>query len=174
MHWNSNSSLFSLGTGSLKLEHCVFVQVDQSHCSSYSGSVYYWMLGFIIYLQKYPLIQPIFLHKNTKSCITLLAFSDSVSPSSIVYPRWTTFTLVPYLGKTRQRARIWIKYYDVIFSTVLSFFKRVRKKDSTVVCTFYVTNDVIYMRWRCITVLSSTKGTGGARGTKMKKCRKTQ
>ena len=56
--------------------------------------------------KKYPLILPIFLHKNTKSCITLLAFSDSVSPSSIVYPRRTTFTLVLYLGKTRQRAGI--------------------------------------------------------------------
>ena len=61
---------------------------------------------FIIYLQKYPLILPIFLHQNTKSCITLLAFSDSVSPSSIVYPRRTTFTLVLYLGKIRQRAGI--------------------------------------------------------------------
>ena len=56
--------------------------------------------------KKYPLILPIFLHKNTKSCITLLAFSDSVSPSSIVYPRRTTFTLVLYLGITRQRAGI--------------------------------------------------------------------
>ena len=56
--------------------------------------------------KKYPLILPIFLHKNTKFCITLLAFSDSVSPSSIVYPRRTTFTLVLYLGKTRQRAGI--------------------------------------------------------------------
>ena len=56
--------------------------------------------------KKYPSILPIFLLKNTKSCITLLAFSDSVSPSSIVYPRRTTFTLVLYLGKTRQRAGI--------------------------------------------------------------------
>ena len=42
--------------------------------------------------KKYPLILPVFLHQNTKSCITLLAFSDSVSPSSIVYPRRTIFT----------------------------------------------------------------------------------
>ena len=40
--------------------------------------------------KKYPLILPIFLHKNTESCITLLAFSDSVSPSSIFYPCRTT------------------------------------------------------------------------------------
>ena len=40
--------------------------------------------------KKYPLILPIFLHINTKFCITLLAFSDSVSPSSIFYPRRST------------------------------------------------------------------------------------
>ena len=130
-----------------------------------------WSGSLLYTYKKNPLILPIFLHKNTKSCITLLAFSDSESPSSIVYPRRTTFTLVLYLGKTRQWARIWTKYYcDDIFSTVLSFFKRV----STVVCTFDVTNDVIYMRWRCITFLSSTMGAGGARGTKMKNNRKTQ
>ena len=75
-----------------------------------------WYLSLSYTYKKYLLILPIFLHKNAKSCITLLAFSDSVSPSSIVYPRRTTFTLVLYLGKTRQRAGIWIKYYyDVIF-----------------------------------------------------------
>ena len=99
--------------------------------------------------KKYPLILPIFLHKNTKSCITLLAFSDSVSPSSIVYPRRTIFTLVLYLGKTRQRAGIWIKYYyDVIFSTVLSFLNVCERKTQrwsahlTSQMTSYICDDV--------------------------------
>ena len=38
MHWNSNLILFSLDTGSLKWEHCVFIQSHQSHCSSYTQS----------------------------------------------------------------------------------------------------------------------------------------
>ena len=63
-------------------------------------------LDLLYTYKKYQLILPIFLHKNTKSCMTLLALSDSVSPSSIVYPRRTTLTLTLYLGKTRQRAGI--------------------------------------------------------------------
>ena len=55
------------------------------------------------------------------------------------------------------------------FSYCSSLFKLVGKKDTTVVCTLDVTNDVIYMRWRCIILLSST---GAARGTKMKNYRK--
>ena len=43
-------------------------------------------ISFIIYLQKYHLILPIFLHKNTKYHIIILAFSDSVSPSYMFYP----------------------------------------------------------------------------------------
>ena len=82
------------------------------HCDSVTfpfgilGKVWYMYLILLYTYKEYPLILPIFLHKNTKSCITLLAFSDSVSPSSIVYPSRTTVTLVLYLGKTRQRAGI--------------------------------------------------------------------
>ena len=100
-----------------------------------------WYLILLYTYKKYPLILPIFLHKNTKSCITLLAFSDSVSPSPIVYPRRTTFTL----------DCIWVKPGKGPKSEsniTMSFFPRfsVRKKDSMVVCTFDVTNDVILMR----------------------------
>ena len=80
--------------------YCIFVTFP----CGILGQVWYLILLYTY--KKYPLILPIFLHKNTKSCITLLAFSDSVSPSSIVYPRRITFTLVLYLGKTRQRAGI--------------------------------------------------------------------
>ena len=99
--------------------------------------------------KKYPLILPIFLHQNTKSRITLLAFSDSVSPSSIVYPRRTTFTLVLYLGKTRQRAGIWIKYYyDVIFPRFFLFLNVFERKTQrlsaplTSQMTSYICDDV--------------------------------
>ena len=65
--------------------------------------------------KKYSLILPIFLHKNTKSCITLLEFSDSVSPHYIFHPPQTTLTLVLYLGKTQQRARIWDFIFPLLF-----------------------------------------------------------
>ena len=106
--------------GSYEIFNLNFMQTHHFRRKFYAPNI---IFPFIIYLQKYQLILPIFLHKNTKSCITLLAFSDSVSPSSIVYPRRTTFTLVLYLGKTWQRADIWIKYYcDVVFFHGFFFF----------------------------------------------------
>ena len=72
---------------------CLIVFLLLSNVVFVSGVV----LDFIIYLQKYPFILPIFLHKNKKSHITLLTFSDSISPSYTFYPRRATFTLVWYL-----------------------------------------------------------------------------
>ena len=67
--------------------------------------------------KKYPLILPIFLHKNTKSCITPLAFSDSVSPSSIFYPRRTTWYCI--WVKPTNRPECESNINDVMFCTVL-------------------------------------------------------
>ena len=70
--------------------------------------------------KKYPLILPIFLRKNTKSCITLLAFSDSVSPSSIFYPRRTTYTGTDCIWvKPSNGPESESNINDVIFFTVL-------------------------------------------------------
>ena len=61
---------------------------------------------------KYSLILPIFLRKNTKPCITLLAFSDSESPYYLVYPNPTTFALVIWV-KVRKTARTRNRYNQV-------------------------------------------------------------
>ena len=106
-------------------------------------------IGFLLYTyKKYLLILPIFLRKNTKSCITLLAFSDSVSPSSIVYPRRTTFTLVLYLGKIRQRpeseSNITMSFFPRFF-LFLNVFERKTQRLSALLTsqmTSYICDDV--------------------------------
>ena len=107
-----------------------------------------WYLSLFYIYKKYLLILPIFLHKNTNFCITLLAFSDSVSPSSIVYPRRTTFTLVLYLGKPGNGPESESNIITMSFSTFFRFlnvFKRKTQRLSALLTsqmTSYICDDV--------------------------------
>ena len=94
------------------------MNLSLSHWYPGSGVV----LDFIIYLQKYTLILTIFLHKNTKSCITILAFSDPVSPSSTVYPRRTTYTGTGNGPESESNIN------NVIFPTVLLYLNLLERK----------------------------------------------
>ena len=102
--WRVSTCVLEAEPGKLDIKRCEpgILIISTHQTSNYyliidfsvdsTSSITFKQCNVIIYLQKYPLILSIlkFLHKNTKSCITLPACSDFLSLSYIFYPRRTT------------------------------------------------------------------------------------
>ena len=106
---------------------CAFVYFPQGVL----GQVWYLILLYTC--KERHLIQPLFLLKNTKSCITLLGWYFSVSPSSMFYPlnKHKTQYLTANPNPKITTHSIWL------LAISLNYFFRIKEKELNTINAFF-------------------------------------